>query len=52
MEKGKHVNNVATDQNDLFAKDSTVSKVLVRISYNSEKYNISKHKSASGSKKK
>ena len=53
MEKGvKHVNNLATDQNNLFAKDNTVSKVLVRISNNSEKYNISNHKSASGNERK
>ena len=53
MKKGeRHFNNLATDQNNLFAKDSTASKVLVRISNNSEKYNISNHKRASGNEKK
>ena len=52
MEKGvKQFNNLATDPDDLFAKNSTVSKVLVRVS-TIQRSTIIKHKSASGNEKK
>ena len=36
VEKGvKHVYNLASDRNDLFAEGNTVSMVLVRVSNNS-----------------
>ena len=52
VEKGvKQFNNLATDPDDLFAKNSTVSKVLVRVS-TIQRSTIIKHKSASGNEKK